>query len=74
MNGIPIELYDAGSNSVQWMGAIAPEGQVELRFQATIMSSGAVINVATIDDGAGLIFERVAAIWQRVFLPVVVKQ
>ena len=73
IDGIPIELYDAGSNSLKWSGSIAANEGVTLSFQAAIVSSGSVINTVTINDGTFLVFERTAVLWQRVFLPAIWK-
>jgi uncharacterized repeat protein (TIGR01451 family) len=72
----PVELYDAGSNQIRWTGSLDAEDAVVIRFRALIDTYSSVTNTVTIDDGAGLVFERSAAnVLPRrvVWLPVVMK-
>jgi uncharacterized repeat protein (TIGR01451 family) len=71
VDGVPIELYDSASNSLKWTGVVAAGDTVTVRFKATLnVPSESVINLVTIDDGAGSIFKRVAG-GRSVFLPVI---
>jgi acyl dehydratase len=64
-------LYDSASNSLKWTGVVAAGDTVTVRFKATLnVPSESVINLVTIDDGAGSIFKRAAG-GQSVFLPVI---
>ncbi len=69
VDGVPIELYDAATNSLVWTGAVAAGRAAILRFKAALnVASDSVMNSVTIDDGAGTILRRAAG-GQRVFLP-----
>ena len=71
VNGVPIELYDAATNSLKWTGRIEAGGTVMLRFQATLnVPSESVLNIVTIDDGAGTILRRAAG-GRHIFLPLI---
>jgi uncharacterized repeat protein (TIGR01451 family) len=73
VDGVPIELYDPATNSIKWTGAVAGTDAVSVRFKATLnVPSESVINVVTIDDGAGSIIQRVAG-GRRVYLPVLLR-
>jgi uncharacterized repeat protein (TIGR01451 family) len=76
VDDVPVELYDAGSNQIRWTGSLDAEEAVVIRFRALIDTYSSVTNTVTIDDGAGLVFERSAAnVLPRrvVWLPVVMK-
>jgi uncharacterized repeat protein (TIGR01451 family) len=71
VDGVPIELYEAGSNSIQWTGEVTAGATRVIRFKATLnVPSESVINFVTIDDGAGTIFRRAAG-GRSVFLPLI---
>jgi uncharacterized repeat protein (TIGR01451 family) len=73
VDGVPIELYDSATNSLKWTGAVATGDMVSVRFKATLnLPSESVINIVTIDDGAGTILQRVAG-GRHVFLPVILR-
>ena len=74
IDGVPIELYHAGSNQISWTGSIAPVDDVVIRFHALLTTYSVVTNTVTIDDGAGISLERSVAngLLQRlIFLPVI---
>jgi hypothetical protein len=69
VDGIPSELHDVAAHSPKWTGAVAAGGAAIVRFiPALNVASGSVLNIVTIDDGAGTILRRAAG-GQRVFLP-----
>jgi uncharacterized repeat protein (TIGR01451 family) len=71
VGGVPIELYDAATHSLKWTGAVAAGSTVAVRFKATLnVPIESVMNIVTIDDGAGTILQRAAG-GRRVFLPVI---
>jgi uncharacterized repeat protein (TIGR01451 family) len=73
VDGVPIELYDAATNSLKWTGAVAAGGTRIVRFKATLNVPGeSVINLVTIDDGAGSILWRAAG-GRQVYLPVLLR-
>ncbi len=73
VDGVPIESYDSDSNSLKWTGAVAAGDMVTVRFKATLTLPGeSVLNVVTIDDGAGAIMQRAAG-GRRVFLPLILR-
>ena len=73
VDGVPIELYDSATNSLKWTGAVAGGDTITVRFKATLnVPSESVINLATIDDGAGMILTRAAG-GRHVFLPVMLR-
>ena len=66
---MPIELYDGATHSLKWTGAVAAGSAVIVRFIAALnVASDSVLNIVTIDDGAGTILRRAAG-GQHVFLP-----
>jgi uncharacterized repeat protein (TIGR01451 family) len=71
VDGVPVELYDAASNSIKWTDAVKGGSTVTLRFKVTLnVPNGSVINVVTIDDGIGTILQRAAG-GRRLFLPLI---
>ncbi len=71
--GVPIELYDAATNSLKWTGEVGAGSTVTVRFKATLnVPSESVINFVTIDDGAGTILQRAAG-GRSVFLPIILR-
>jgi hypothetical protein len=76
IDGVPIDLYHAASNQIEWAGAIEPAQTIELQFRVkAIAFGGEVINTVAIDDGAGVVIERSAqlALPHGSFLPLIVK-
>jgi uncharacterized repeat protein (TIGR01451 family) len=76
VNGTPLELYDAAANAIQWTGTIATNEAVRLSFGAAITAtSGRVRNVAYINNGTWLTFERVAeaVFLELMYLPLVMR-
>ncbi len=75
-DGVPIDLYDAALNQIEWTGTISPDQTLQLQFGVKVIASGGqVINTAQIDDGTGLIITRSAAValpWP-VYLPVIMR-
>ena len=64
-------MYDPAANCLTWTGAVSAGSTVTLRFKATLnMPSESVINLATINDGAGTILRRAVG-GRYVFLPLI---
>jgi uncharacterized repeat protein (TIGR01451 family) len=73
VDGVPIELYDSASKSIKWTGAVPAGHTVSVRFKATLnVPNDSVINLVTIDDGAGSILRRAVG-GRRVYLPVILR-
>jgi uncharacterized repeat protein (TIGR01451 family) len=73
VDGAPIELYDSIINSLKWTGVVAAGDTVTVRFKAMLnVPSESVINLVTIDDGAGTILQRAAG-GRQVFFPVMLR-
>lgn len=71
VDGVPLELYEAVTNNLKWTGKVGAGSAVVLRFKATLsVPSESVINIVTIDDGAGTILRRAAG-GRHVFLPLI---
>ncbi|MGD9101150.1 MAG: hypothetical protein PVF45_11780, partial [Anaerolineae bacterium] len=78
INAVRAGLYNDANNSIEWQGSVAPGDTVTIRFQAQITASGGtmVVNTVTVDDGAGMMFERQVAVPSReynIYLPLVLR-
>jgi uncharacterized repeat protein (TIGR01451 family) len=78
VNGASTPLYNDVEDRIEWEGTIAPLSTISLRFRAEITASGGetVVNMVTIDDHAGMIFDRQAVVQSvdnQTYLPLVVR-
>jgi uncharacterized repeat protein (TIGR01451 family) len=76
LDAVSASLYNDVANRIEWHGAIPAGRTVTLRFQAVIFAAGGtlVTNTLTLNDGAGLIFDRQAvtrSIRYSIYLPVI---
>jgi len=74
VDDVPSELYNSGLNQIEWTGLIGIESERVIRFRALFTTTSVLTNTVTIDDGAGIRFERAVAnvLPQRfIFLPVI---
>jgi hypothetical protein len=74
---VPLELYDAASNSLKWTGPIEAGAAIALQYRASITASSgsAITNTVTINDGTFLTFDRsaVTPVSRPLFLPLVMR-
>jgi uncharacterized repeat protein (TIGR01451 family) len=76
IDGMPLELYDATSNQIEWAGSIAPAHSIELQFRVeTVAFGGEAINTVIINDGTDTLVERSARLVLPYgsFLPLILK-
>ncbi len=77
--GTSVGSYGHAAGVITWTGAVSGTSQVQLGFQATVITStlGAVTNTAHFDDGAGGIYTDTATTFivvrNRLYLPVVLR-
>jgi large repetitive protein len=74
LDGLPIELYNSALNQIEWTGLIEAAHAIEVQFNVNAIAvGGQVTNTVQLDDGAGLIITRSAAVaWPwPVYLPLV---
>ena len=77
VDGVPIELYHAAQNQIEWTGLIGPDQALDLQFSVSVITiTGQVTNTVTLNDSTGIVIRRSAILrllpW-RLFLPLILR-